>query len=246
MCSCVNHPNEVLYRDVASLNKSSYGCKKCSKKYSPSIEEVASRFSENGYILLSDSYTNNSSVLLYICKKHPESIRKTNWNSFNSKKSGCFECGKEKLRDSKAGEKNPNWRGGSSELNGWLRSCIDVWRRNKKKSLDRCFVSGMKSKNLEIHHSYSFFKIRDITLNKLNLDKREKVSDYSQEEIYKIKEMFLRLNSISCGVAIDRDIHKMFHRIYGRNVNYRDLKEFKERYLKGDFKNDVDFARCRR
>lgn len=59
-------------------------------------DKVKEVFEGKGYILLTQEYINPFSPLMYICKKHPDKIQKTNWNKIQQG-SGCRECGYEKV-----------------------------------------------------------------------------------------------------------------------------------------------------
>lgn len=232
-CYCLYHPDYIIERSIRDL-RSNVACSRCTNRLRLSLDDIKSEFDRRGYTLISKKYLGNSYPLEYICLKHPNEVRLTTWNTIQQGH-GCFDCGLEKVRESKMGNNNPNWNGGVTEFNSWLRSCIDVWRKHKRKTLTSCFITGEESPNLEVHHSFSFHKIRDTVLKKLNLEIREKVTDYSDVEIKLIRRDFLALHSKVCAVALRPDIHKLFHKIYGKDVRYSHLKEFKERYERGEF-----------
>lgn len=95
---CPNHPNEVQYITYSSI-KSGHGCNKCAneengKRQRKDFEFIQSYFDEVGYQLLSTSedYINSSSLLSYICPKHPEYVQQVNWGNFYSRQSRCRYC----------------------------------------------------------------------------------------------------------------------------------------------------------
>lgn len=232
ICFCVHHPESIFEVNMRALRTGS-GCKICSNKVRKNYEEVKEIFSSKGYLLLSKEYAGVSTNLEYICLKHSEKTRTVTFAMLQGYH-GCFECGREKVSQSKLRENNPNWKGGKNELNSWLRSCVDVWVKNKKKAFRQCFVTGVESSNLVLHHSFSFHKIRDITFDLLSLDKREKVLDYTEEEVKLIKETFCRLHEKCTAIPLLPSIHNLFHSLYGKDVTYCQLIEFKNRYLKGE------------
>jgi len=73
-----------------------------------------------------DSYENCNSSLNFICKKHSEyGIQSTNYLSVKNKESSCKYC----QLENKMGEKSANWRGGNSNINEFLRTCIYEWKK---------------------------------------------------------------------------------------------------------------------
>lgn len=109
---CPNHPNEIQYITYASI-KNGHGCNKCAsennaKRQRKDFEFIQSYFNEAGYQLLSTSeeYINSSSLLRYICPKHPEYVQQVSWSNFYGGQSRCKYCSSQ---NSKGEAKIANW-----------------------------------------------------------------------------------------------------------------------------------------
>ena len=88
------------------------------------------------------------------------------------------------------------------------------------------------------HHIQSFSTIRDGVLKELGFEKRERKDDYTEEEIQLIIGSIEEKHKEVLGVPLRKDIHKLFHHLYGRKDNTTDqLDEFKLRWNSGEFAN---------
>lgn len=133
-------------------------------------------------------------------------------------------------------EKNPHWKGGLSTINGYLRAHTHLWRVGVFiESKNVCFISGVKSRSLEAHHSIPFSVIRDEAFEESGITRRETVSDYTNEELDVVGEIIRIKHEGLKGYAIDRKIHSLFHSQYGDITTDEHLHEFKQRYLLGEF-----------
>lgn len=104
----------------------------------------------------------------------------------------------------------------------FFRGHIQDWKNNSLKNCNyRCVLTG--SKNFEIHHLYSINMITKETfeeLEKLGKLKTDNIEDYSKEELDYILQLFLYIhNKYPLGVCIRKDIHDLFHKIYGSGGN---------------------------
>lgn len=103
-----------------------------------------------------------------------------------------------------------------------FRGHIQDW---KTKSMENCNYQCVisKSKNFAIHHLYGFNLILKEVFEKLdemNLLKSDNLEDYSKEELNNIINIFHSIhNSYSLGVCVDKEIHSLFHKIYGSGGN---------------------------
>lgn len=194
-----------------------------------SYEYVKECFKKRGYELLSTEYINNEEYLYYKCPKH--GIKRITWCHFQSGK-GCAEC----FYEGRKGENNNRWNGGITELNHYLRGLLSEW---KIKSLEKynysCCLTGIKG-CLEIHHIYPFNSIVEDTLRCLNLEARDKICDYSKEEIKHIEDEFLRIHMKNLGMPILPELHKLFHSEYGFiKTTKENFNEFINRFDKHEF-----------
>ncbi|RYI30480.1 hypothetical protein EVU96_08690 [Bacillus infantis] len=234
---CPVHPEETKKIKYGNF-KRGQRCVNCSSKkrgdtFRRTQVEVESEFIKRGYILL-DKYDTNDKAMRFFCPKHPNENTMTSFMNL-LKGHECRFCAFEKLR----GENSPNWKGGASSLKRFFRDCLNEWRveiilRHNR----RCFITGEITRNLEVHHVFPFYKIRDIVLNKLNIDLQGKGErgDIPLHDQEKLRNELTRLHKNICGFPLKRDVHILFHKIYGDDVSYKELKEFKQRYASGEFK----------
>lgn len=136
------------------------------------------------------------------------------------------------------GKDNGNWKGGLTPLYHELRSEITDW---KNKSMEKCnYKCVLTFKNFDnIHHLYPFKNIVDEVFDLLEIDKRQQVKDYSEEEFSKIREKLIELHDFyGEGVCISKELHKIFHDVYGYKDNTPEqFYEFEKRYKNSEFDN---------
>ena len=124
-------------------------CAICKGKSKPSIKKLKALFKKEGYILLSNNYTNSDTILKYTCPKGHENI--TSWRNWNSGRR-CPTC-----RDlNRFGSGNSAWKGGIS-----FEPYCEAWKDKEYKSDirnrdgNRCLNPYCDSKDpsdLTIHH----------------------------------------------------------------------------------------------
>ena len=104
----------------------------------------------------------------------------------------------------------------------FFRGHVQDW---KTKSMEKCNYKCVisESKNFAIHHLYGFNLIlKEVfeKLDKMNLLKSDNLEDYSKEELDNIIDIFQLIHSkYPLGVCVDKDIHDLFHKIYGAGGN---------------------------
>lgn len=122
-----------------------------------------------------------------------------------------------------------------------LRGQISTWKRLSCEQCGyQCVLTG--SKNFEIHHLYSFNKILQEAFERCNeqgLLKSYNIEDYTKEELDVIIQLFLDIHeTYPLGVCVEKDLHKLFHDIYGTGGNVPEQwDDFVNRYKKGEFNN---------
>lgn len=104
----------------------------------------------------------------------------------------------------------------------FLRGHIQDWKNKSMKQCNyQCILTG--SKDYEVHHLYSFNMILKETfeeLDKMKILKSNNIDDYSKKELDLILEIFLtKHNQYPLGVCVRKDIHNLFHKIYGSGGN---------------------------
>lgn len=83
-----------------------------------------------------------------------------------------------------------------------------------------CEISNKKCE-VQVHHIISFKDLYEKTLRDLNIDFRKELKEYNIEEIKKIDDYFLKLNSENILIVISTELHVSFHKKYG----YKDFKK---------------------
>lgn len=233
---CPKHPdkeNSIEYKNL----KRGRGCKWCgwervseSRSLRKDIKEVKKEFSERQYELLERRFVNGSRKMKYRCLKHPNQTLSMTYNNFVGGQ-GCPYCWDERRR----GSTSAAWMGGVTTLNNYLREKLSDWKFESLKNYNfRCAIKGTK-RNLQVHHPKPFTLIRDEAIEKLGFVVKPEVGDYTEEELKRITDEVLREHEKIPGVPLEKEVHKLFHRIYGYETTFKDLYEFRERYLSREF-----------
>ena len=203
---------------------------------------VRDMFKEKDLTIIETSfdYINDTTPIDFICNKHPEEgIQNTYYMILRQGGVGCKKCRYDKI----SRENNYMWKGGISDLSHYLRKKTGKWQdaslRNYKYT---CQLTGLRYKDIIIHHIYPFVKILNETLEVLDLPLYDEVIKYPEEELLKIENKFLELHfKYGLGIPLEKDIHKLFHKVYtNRNNTNEQLMEFKLRYFKGEFDNQLE------
>jgi hypothetical protein len=212
ICSCGN-PSKI------SLSKLMNGrrCNECAKEkrrrhFQLSYEEVEEYFRNRGCILLDgNEYENNRTPLHFICSCGNPSVSSL-WG-FKRSQGMCNQC----ALQSRSGENHYRWQGGISELNNFLRSIIQDWRKESFKNGNyKCEISGI-DRNLVIHHKYPFNEIVKETIDLLELPIYSSIGEYADDQIQKLVNKFIIVhNGYGLGVVLNKDIHIEFHSKYGK------------------------------
>ena len=103
-----------------------------------------------------------------------------------------------------------------------FRSYIYDWKKDSIEKCNYCCVLTA-SKEFDIHHLYGFNLICDETFSKLeelSILKSDNIQDYTKEELDTIIEIFQNIHKkYPLGVCVRKDIHKLFHKMYGAGGN---------------------------
>lgn len=135
-------------------------------------------------------------------------------------------CQDEHYRTRLLGENNPNWRHGRATVSLYLRGCIGEWRDKVMKEYNgSCVITG-STEDVEVHHVTPFYKIRDEMFRETGILVKEKVSEYSEEELREMSDYMKKAHEEVMGVPIKRNLHKYFHRSYGHDTDLFDLIKF--------------------
>lgn len=133
-------------------------------------------------------------------------------------------------------DQHPAWRGGTTPVIKHLRKFIkkSQWQYDSYDSTkSKCFITGKygtKKNKIHLHHLYGFNTIVRETMENLNLDFRENIGLYSNEEVDAIEKMCLELHyKYGLGVPLLEDLHREFHSLYGVGDNTPEqFEEFKK------------------
>jgi len=179
-------------------------------------------------------YINNRQKLPFICNNHKDKgIQYVTYSDLN-KNCGCKFCSIEK----RSGEFCYRWNGGVSSLNKHLRACILDWKkRSMKKCNYKCIITGERFTN--IHHLIGFDYIRDEVLKESNLDLRDEINKYNNNELKLLEDICIKLHEETLfGICLCKEIHKLFHDNYGYgNNSVRQFIEFIIKISDNEFKD---------
>jgi hypothetical protein len=236
---CNKHPNEIQTTFWNSCRHGNYNCKFClsehrseiSTKYT--LEDAKQIFLSCGFILMAKEFRTVKVKMPFICLKHPDEIQYSTLDYILRYGQSCKFCRYEKTR----GENNCNWKGGVSQLNDFLRTCITDWKKSTLKNCGyKCVLTNKKS-DLIVHHLYGFDLIVKELMDIVQISMKQLVNEYSEIELQIIKDVLIQLhNKYGYGVVLSTYVHKLFHSIYGFGNNTPEqFKEFKQKYKNGEF-----------
>ncbi|MDF2881037.1 MAG: hypothetical protein K0R54_1594 [Clostridiaceae bacterium] len=209
------------------------------KRRRHTIEKIREEFDERQLTLLSNEFTNVDNYLKFHCRIHPElGTQEVKYANFRLKKGGCKGCRYDKV----SGENAYQWKDGVSPLQNHVRDKMKKWKYDSFNYCNRrCSITGYK-KSLIIHHvNKNFSEILEETLGYLKLPLKKRIRDYEEEQLKMIVDTCLELHyKYGYGIAIKKEIHELFHNKYKRQSNDKSQYiEFKERYFKGEFDNEL-------
>lgn len=229
---CPEHPNIVTKTRFNSI-VSGQGCPHCAGNVRFTFSEVKGFIESEGHRLLSDSYGNNHTKLVIKCPKHENDQFQMTFKDFK-KGHRCPKCKAEALSKRTRGDKHYAWKG-ASELTFHLRAHTKEWTLEVLRAHRFvCDITGENNGDLEVHHLIPFNIIRDEALRELSLGYRERIGDYTSDELYDLVELVKRKHPVENGVPLSKGIHNLFHRLYGNRCTPYDYYEFKQRYLSGE------------
>lgn len=199
-------------------------CPDCSdvKKYT--YEDVKLYIESIDYTLLSNEYVNYNQPLSIICDRGHE----TSTMTFGNIKSGhrCRICRDE----NNCGENNSSWKGGLTPLNKYLREQLYEWKDKSLESTNyTCDITGVKGR-LQIHHKYPFHQIVTDIMSILNIEIKNNIGNYAQNELDIISKKFKEYHKDNLGVPLLTTVHNFFHRIFGYENNEKQYIYFKQNY----------------
>ena len=131
-----------------------------------------------------------------------------------------------------------NYKGGITRITKHLRDLYVKWHNDCKQQTNyTCQLTGKRG-NLHTHHLKAFSTIVLEAHQTNNIEVKDQVKDYTQEELKLLEEYVGSWHKDnSNAVVLSEDVHNLFHSLYGKGENTPEqFEEFKERYLAGEFK----------
>lgn len=128
----------------------------------------------------------------------------------------------------------PNDRSGYGDIAEYIRGRLIPWiKQTKQDNNFTCAITGVRTKII-IHHIRGFNLILNEAIEKINFPIYNSVSDYSDEQLDKIFDVFYRLQeSYKSYICLTESVHKHFHSIYGYGNNTEEQwSEFINTYYK--------------
>ena len=106
-----------------------------------------------------------------------------------------------------------------NSLSEYIRKRNKQWKKDSARNCNfKCSLSGERFQ--AIHHIYGMNLILNETLDLLNINVKNSFNDYNQEELDLILMKFLEVqNTYPLGICLKKEIHKLFHDIYGYGNN---------------------------
>ena len=179
-----------------------------------------------------------SEVIVYSC----------HLKSGATKSCGCLQ--KEKISEI-------NYKGGITLISEHLRKLqvVKQWRKDTyTRENNRCQLTGKQvhGGNSDVHHLYGFNMIVLDAHNTYNIQIKEQVKDYTEEELKLLEDYVAEWHKdTSNAVLLCEEVHNLFHNckdedgnvLYGYGDNTPEqFEEFRERYLNGEFDSKEDVA----
>ena len=202
------------------------------------VEEIYSFLKENEIVFVSfpNGYKGCASRIITLCKTCGNPINKSVANLL-VESGRCRDCVFENYSEERLGNKGSNWQGGKTKLRVFLSKQIREWKlKSAEKHNYKCVVTGNPFQC--VHHLYSFKKILDEALRNLGYfdEKNSASGEYSQDELMKISDEFVRLHWIyPLGIPLAKKVHIAFHKMYGKTNNTPEqFYEFVDRINSGE------------
>lgn len=122
-----------------------------------------------------------------------------------------------------------------ADLQAYIRGNLRAWKRESMASCDyKCVLTG--SSDFQIHHLYSFSNIFDEVIEENGISLKDNFSEYTDEELTFILDKFImKHNEYPLGVCVRKDLHSLFHSVYGKITTKDMWDRFVDRYNNNEF-----------
>lgn len=204
------------------------------EKQKKPIEDILLLIKENNLIFIEfpEEYKNQKSKITYKCFFGHITTRQL-MVFYKSKR--CKECAKIKMYQNRKGSNHPNWSGGTSELFDGIKKNLTEWKKDSiKNSSYKCIITNDRFD--VVHHLYGFNMILREALDNLKINERKSLGEYSNKELEEINEETKKLHKkYPLGVCLRKDVHILFHKIYGSGNNTPEqFYEFQNKIATGE------------
>ncbi len=217
--SC-GHIGEISFANF----KKGKRCRQCSMKKSGvnhriSRDEIIKTIESKGYIFIEfvgGYFGISNSIISYKCPCGFLNIRPAQSIYHDL---FCLDCAKEERILKYSRENSPGWKGGTTPLIIYLNKQIYEWKKESMENCKyKCVITGDRFD--AIHHIYSKNMIIREALIETGLEIKRKIQDYSEKELLLLVNTFRNLHKLHpLGVCLRKDIHDLFHKIYGSGNN---------------------------
>jgi len=238
---CIKHKNigiqYMSYADLLSNHKECKLCKIDKMRESGLLpkKDILKIIEDNNFILVSnlDDYMGIKYYLNVICKNHiDKGVQPITLHQISKGTYSCKYCYKESI----SGENSLKWRGGVTTLQLFLRNTIKSWKKESAFNCNyKCTITGKKFNN--IHHLHGFDNIFNDFINQYDIKIFTNINNYTQEELKQYEDIFIKFhNKFGLGICLNKNIHKLFHKLYGNKKNTKEqFDNFKVRLKSGEF-----------
>ena len=126
------------------------------------------------------------------------------------------------------------WKDSAAEVKSHLRRLpqVEKWKKEAlKQSNNICQISGLKY-DLQVHHLYSFNLIVLDAHVLHNIEIKEHVKEYTEDELILLEDYVIKWHSnTNNAVVLNKEIHMKFHQEYGYGNNtLEQYNEFLKKY----------------
>lgn len=239
---------DILY-PCGHINNISFGnfikrkisCRKCFKekyyKHRYGLDDIVEILESNNltFIEFEDEYKDGSSKIKYSCCFGHITIRDI---KYIIKFPTCKKCKIDSRAKQERGIGWVEWNNGLRKISVLARTKLEKWVNETLEFYNyTCYISN-ETKNIDVHHIYSFKSIVETILSKYEIKTDDDCKKLNKENIEKIRDEIVELNnSFGFGVCLRRDIHVLFHSIFGHGNNTPEqFYEFVERIKSGEIK----------
>jgi hypothetical protein len=207
------------------------------RKYN--YEIAFEEFKKRGLNLLPQEYKSCAVKMKFTCPYHPNIIQEKTLNGLifggNGNGLGCDYC----RIEYQLGSSSHLWKGGITSLSTYLRDHIVEWKKKSMINCNyKCIITGDKFD--AIHHLYSYNKIIQEIFEEINLPINLETNKYTDNELELIKLKNIEIhNRYPFGVCLCKEVHTLYHKLYGDDNTPEQFEEFKTRYYDGEFNNGI-------